>query len=339
MEEKLSVRAEGYQKDLLRGFGAGGGGQGEGTEGGGSGEIELSLGLSLGGRFGVEPKEKRLVRSSSISTLPVERDLAMVPPLARTCSLQAEAQEELRKRKELQSLKRLEAKRRRSEKLSSKSRIADRKGDIFDEETAGSRNRVAPHGLPLWIAGAGRAAAQPTEAPRRFGLVSQGSIGSQGSSCSSVSDVESQPKQGSRNSPRVGSPMTAALLSPEQGSHKAVSDHTTAAAVGKHVAGVTGEEGQSRKATEGALDDRVREKAGRNMVERMPCVSTRGDGPNGRRIEGFLYKYRKGEEVKIVCVCHGSFFTPAEFVKHAGGGEVAHPLRHIVVDTLPSAFL
>ncbi|XP_064981128.1 ninja-family protein AFP3-like [Musa acuminata AAA Group] len=339
MEEKLSVRAEGYQKDLLRGFGAGGGGQGEGTEGGGSGEIELSLGLSLGGRFGVEPKEKRLVRSSSISTLPVERDLAMVPPLARTCSLQAEAQEELRKRKELQSLKRLEAKRRRSEKLSSKSRIANRKGDIFDEETAGSRNRVAPHGLPLWIAGAGRAAAQATEAPRRFGLVSQGSIGSQGSSCSSVSDVESQPKQGSRNSPRVGSPMTAALLSPEQGSHKAVSDHTTAAAVGKHVAGVTGEEGQSRKATEGALDDRVREKAGRNMVERMPCVSTRGDGPNGRRIEGFLYKYRKGEEVKIVCVCHGSFFTPAEFVKHAGGGEVAHPLRHIVVDTLPSAFL
>ncbi|THU46774.1 hypothetical protein C4D60_Mb09t08430 [Musa balbisiana] len=338
MEEKLSVRAEGYQNDFLRRFGAGGGGQGEGTEGGGSGEIELSLGLSLGGRFGVEPKEKRLVRSSSISTLPVERDLAMVPPLARTCSLQAEAQEEHRKRKELQSLKRLEAKRRRSEKLSSKSRIADRKGDIFDEETARSRNRVAPHGLPAWIAGAGRAAAQPTEAPRRFGLVSQGSIGSQGSSCSSVSDVESQPKQGSRNSPRVGSPTTA-MLSPQQGSYKAVSDHTTAAAVGKHVAGFTGEEGQSRKATEGALDDRVREKAGRNMVERMPCVSARGDGPNGRRIEGFLYKYRKGEEVKIVCVCHGSFFTPAEFVKHAGGGEVAHPLRHIVVDTLPSAFL
>lgn len=202
MEEKLSVRAEGYQKDFLRRFGAGGGGQGEGTEGGGSGEIELSLGLSLGGRFGVEPKEKRLVRSSSISTLPVERDLAMVPPLARTCSLQAEAQEELRKRKELQSLKRLEAKRRRSEKLSSKSRIADRKGDIFDEETAGSRNRVAPHGLPLWIAGAGRAAAQTTEAPRRFGLVSQGSIGSQGSSCSSVSDVESQPKQGEKSRPQ-----------------------------------------------------------------------------------------------------------------------------------------
>lgn len=67
----------------------------------------------------------------------------------------------------------------------------------------------------------------------------------------------------------------------------------------------------------------------------MPCVSTKGDGPNGRRIEGFLYRYRKDEEVRIVCVCHGSFLTPAEFVKHAGGGDVAHPLRHIVVNPFP----
>ncbi|CAL9758602.1 unnamed protein product [Musa acuminata subsp. burmannicoides] len=76
-------------------------------------------------------------------------------------------------------------------------------------------------------------------------------------------------------------------------------------------------------------------------VERdmMPCVSATGDGPNGTRIEGFLYKYRKGEDVSIVCVCHGRFFTPAEFVKHAGGGDVAHPLRHIVVNPFPSAFL
>ncbi|KAM0937892.1 putative Ninja family, Jas TPL-binding domain-containing protein [Dioscorea sansibarensis] len=76
----------------------------------------------------------------------------------------------------------------------------------------------------------------------------------------------------------------------------------------------------------------------RSMMEDMPCVSTRGDGPNGRRVEGFLYKYRKGEEMRIVCVCHGSFLTPAEFVKHAGGGDVAHPLRHIVVNPSPSAF-
>ena len=70
----------------------------------------------------------------------------------------------------------------------------------------------------------------------------------------------------------------------------------------------------------------------RNILEDMPCVSTTGDGPNGKRIEGLLYRYRKGEEVRIVCVCHGSFLSPAEFVKHAGGGDVAHPLKHIVVN-------
>ncbi|KAL6867601.1 hypothetical protein ACP4OV_015625 [Aristida adscensionis] len=71
--------------------------------------------------------------------------------------------------------------------------------------------------------------------------------------------------------------------------------------------------------------------AERIMMQEMPCVSTKGL-PNGNRVEGFLYKYRKGEEVRIVCVCHGSFWTPAEFVKHAGGGDVANPLRHIVVN-------
>ncbi|VVB04443.1 unnamed protein product [Arabis nemorensis] len=75
----------------------------------------------------------------------------------------------------------------------------------------------------------------------------------------------------------------------------------------------------------------------RNIIEDMPCVSTTGDGPNGKKIDGFLYRYRKGEEVRIVCVCHGSFLSPAEFVKHAGGGDVAHPLKHIVVN--PSPFL
>ncbi|XVF16759.1 hypothetical protein REPUB_Repub10bG0059900 [Reevesia pubescens] len=70
----------------------------------------------------------------------------------------------------------------------------------------------------------------------------------------------------------------------------------------------------------------------RNILEDMPCVSTIGVAPNGNRIEGFLYRYTKCEEVRIVCVCHGSFLSPAEFVKHAGGGDVAHPLKHIVVN-------
>ncbi|KAK8953695.1 Ninja-family protein 1 [Platanthera guangdongensis] len=73
---------------------------------------------------------------------------------------------------------------------------------------------------------------------------------------------------------------------------------------------------------------------GRNLIDEMPCVSVRGC----RRIEGFLYKYRRGEEAGIVCVCHGNFFTPAEFVKHAGGGDVDNPLKHIVVNPSPSVY-
>lgn len=66
------------------------------------------------------------------------------------------------------------------------------------------------------------------------------------------------------------------------------------------------------------------------ILRGMPSVSATGDGPDGKRIEGFLYKYRSGH-VCIVCVCHGSFLTPAEFVKHAGGKEVANPMKHITV--------
>lgn len=94
----------------------------------------------------------------------------------------------------------------------------------------------------------------------------------------------------------------------------------------------------SKKMTAASINGRSARDIERTMMEEMPCVTTKGDGPNGRRIEGFLYRYRKGEEVRIVCVCHGSFLTPAEFVRHAGGGDVAHPLRHIVVNPSPAAF-
>lgn len=84
-----------------------------------------------------------------------------------------------------------------------------------------------------------------------------------------------------------------------------------------------------------AVDNAEATEIMRNMLVDMPCVSTRGFGPNGKRVEGFLYRYRKGEQVRIVCVCHGSFLSPAEFVKHAGGGDVSHPLKHIVVSPSP----
>ncbi|KAL7101032.1 hypothetical protein ACP275_08G031400 [Erythranthe tilingii] len=66
----------------------------------------------------------------------------------------------------------------------------------------------------------------------------------------------------------------------------------------------------------------------------MPYVTTKEAGANGKKIEGFLYKYRKGG-VKIVCVCHGLFLTPAQFLNHGGFLNVDHPLKHIVVNPFP----
>ncbi|OEL28111.1 Ninja-family protein 1 [Dichanthelium oligosanthes] len=74
----------------------------------------------------------------------------------------------------------------------------------------------------------------------------------------------------------------------------------------------------------------------RTIMRDMPSVFTQGL-PNGNRVEGVLYRYGNGEAVRIVCICHGSFHTPAEFVEHAGGGNVANPLRHIVVSALENA--
>ncbi|RWW17819.1 hypothetical protein GW17_00018232 [Ensete ventricosum] len=193
MEEELSAPAPGCQKDFLRRFGAGGGEQGEKRTpwgDGGSGETELSLGLSLGGRVGLEPKEKRLVRPSSFSKFPTERDLSVHPPLARTCSLQAEAEVEHRRSKEVQGLKRLEAKRPRSEKPSSKAGTLGRKNNIFDKEFSRLRNGVVLHRPPAWADTAGRVVAS-----KRFRLASPVSIGSEGSSCSSLYDIDSQPNQ------------------------------------------------------------------------------------------------------------------------------------------------
>lgn len=71
-------------------------------------------------------------------------------------------------------------------------------------------------------------------------------------------------------------------------------------------------------------------------LPQMPYVSTKGNGPNGKTVNGFLYRYSKCDEVSIVCVCHGSTFSPAEFVQHAGGTDITNPLRHITVNS--SAF-
>ncbi|KAM0937891.1 putative ethylene-responsive binding factor-associated repression, Ninja family [Dioscorea sansibarensis] len=189
--ERASSRSHGYSRDLLQRFGSGACFE-EPPEAarGDSDEIELSLGLSLGGCLGVEVKEKKLVRSSSVASVsmfPREQEFMVVRPIERACSLPTEAEEEQRKRKEMQSLKRLEAKRKRLERRSSRSvAVAGRlrSGEGFDEdvekleaELGGAVNALVP--------------------ARLFGPISQGSIGSQGSSSSGVSDFEARTLQGS----------------------------------------------------------------------------------------------------------------------------------------------
>ncbi|URD74064.1 ninja-family protein [Musa troglodytarum] len=307
-------------RDFLRSFAGNGYGDSplEATEGD-SDEIELSLGLSLGGCFGVDPKGKKLVRSSSIAsfssltTEPEFRATHAAAALTRTSSLPVAVEEERQKRKEVQSLRRLEAKRKRLERRNSIRSGAAKPGEkpnvdvnggkesppaaaeqmAVDNGHLGSlggvRNGFPPPGLPT----APAAWKRPADVAGCFPPISQGSIGSQGSCSTGACGVDGRPPQETENSVRGGEEQV--------------------------VAGRAGGEKELE----------------RRMMEKMPFVSTKGDGPNGRRIEGFLYKYGTGEEVRIVCVCHGSFLTPAEFVKHAGGGDVANPLRHIVVNSYP----
>ncbi|KAK8958970.1 Ninja-family protein AFP3 [Platanthera guangdongensis] len=79
--------------------------------------------------------------------------------------------------------------------------------------------------------------------------------------------------------------------------------------------------------------------SGRIATEEMSLVSTRGPGwPKWAQDTRFPLQVWVGE-VRIVCVCHGSFLMPAEFVKHGGGGDVAHPLKHIIVNPSSPPFL
>jgi hypothetical protein len=158
-------------------------------------EIELNLGLSLGGRFGVDKTSEKLTRSSSIAgSIPLLRDhdALSTPPvsypfLIRTSSLPTETEEEWRKRKENQSLRRMEAKRRRSEKQK------NLRGELNLEEVKLNKGN--------WV---------PTWANKQSGVVnrssnlegqqqqqgSRGSVESLGGSSSGLSEMESKPVQG-----------------------------------------------------------------------------------------------------------------------------------------------
>ncbi|XP_062009784.1 ninja-family protein AFP3-like [Rosa rugosa] len=301
-----------------------------------SDDVELSLGLSLNGRFGMDPRAKaglQLKRSSSVSDFspaartPVREEEATtsrVPrpcmvPLMRTCSLPTETEDEWRKRKELQSLRRMEAKRKRSEKQQrsySKQLHRDRSRENFDED----RRVEAING--------GGCPPLPPLPPAE----SQGTIGSLGSGSSGVTESDGQAVQVVHKCTEARSDTNIESLPKSEKEPLVTPQMNSTVENSGLLNGGVPMENHCNKSTSPAKGTK---EIVRNVLENMPCVSTRGDGPDGKRIEGFLYRYKKGEEVRIVCVCHGSFLTPAEFVKHAGGGDVQHPLKHIVVSPTP----
>ncbi|KAJ8440879.1 hypothetical protein Cgig2_022735 [Carnegiea gigantea] len=342
---------------------------GEGDEDEDDDGLNLGLGLSLGGKFGVDKSHKGLKRSSSIiGTMPLIREddkVAPPPPagvhtLIRTASLPSETEEEWRKRKEMQTLRRMEAKRRRSEKQ----RVLKEGGGGEEKgiETVSFRGRLEREQQNLGITNkfGGSSMGNPfgsssskVEVKRRrttFGSLqgflmaqaqaqaqqgcSQGSGELQGGSSSGASELDSRIHQGSSNSGDARSP--ASIHSAQE-----LGSQDTMGFPGPKIESTgrsAGPEADSSAKQRESTEIKRREAGGGGGMEDMPCVFTIGDGPHGRKVEGILYRYGKGEEVRIMCVCHGSFFSPAEFVKHAGGRDVEHPLRHIVVSPSPSAF-
>ncbi|XP_062210349.1 ninja-family protein 1-like [Phragmites australis] len=254
-------------------------------------------------------------------------------PLLRTTSLPAGIDDECRKRKAAQSLKRLELKKKRIERRNSLTCNTSKEaaGQILEEMNANteklesfdevvmrnkqnhSNDQHLMNGLPLMHQVTFTSKDRSLSAMRK--KLNSAFKGTTGTEDHSPSAAVAHPGEGA-NGATAASPPFPSLVA-------------RAAALGS-----MGD--QQRISGRVAARAKSMGDAERIMMQEMPCVCTKGL-PNGNRVEGFLYKYRKGEEVRIVCVCHGSFLTPAEFVKHAGGGEVANPLRHIIVN--PQSFV
>lgn len=286
-------------------------------------DFELSLGLSMNGRFGFDPNTKKIKRTTSIpeSMIPVTIGGGSSSggsgggsggggsggSLMRTCSLPVENEEEWRKRKELQSQRRMEARKKRYEKQRNSRAMRERsfggEGGVGSEGGSGNSNNNL---VEVYVGGVGGES-----------LIRTSSL---------TTRVGGLGLNGEKELDQVVPP------SPQGGGGGSIgSSSGTSESEGQQLG-----QGATPMDTENSnkvAKPQNKTKDFKNLFEDMPSVTTKGEGPNGKKIEGFLYKYGKGEEVRILCVCHGSFLTPAEFVKHAGGGDVTNPLKHIVVNS------
>jgi len=283
-------------RDFLRVFGAGEGAGPPGDAGAGQpDDDELSLGLSLGGRFGTDAKRPRLARSSSIASVCSVSSLHADPSPAAPLPLLRTTS--------LPTETEEERWRRRA--MQSRRRLEARRKRVERRNSMGSVS-VAP---------ADAVSGRRSNASQGSNSASTTEQGIGGSMFNQSADAKSPSTSDNRNQND--------MLPPTKAAEKPLNGTAT--------------EQQPRLRTLGSLTTRTGSTSDirKLMMEDMPMVSSKVEGPNARRIDGFLYRYKKGEDVRIVCVCHGSFLTPAEFVKHAGGGDVPNPLRHIVVNPAP----
>ncbi|KAF4385049.1 ninja-family protein AFP3 [Cannabis sativa] len=286
-------------------------------------EPDLNLGLSLNGLYARSSKEKNLIRSSSSvagflaqDRVPVDSTIRRQEnsflSLSRSCSLPAETNETAIKLRDLQTMRRMAAKKRLVEKQRNCR-------DALDED----KPPLAPTPAPDMAAWAAASAAKSAALSR------------------AISKIKTEGYVSSNYRQLEGHEFLSAARDNTE-SHSPLEQRS-----GVKPPMVVSSEEATRDRSGQSSDDEPKEnplkklkvsngiKAMDNWMDvmnNMPSVTTTGDGPNGRRIEGFLYKYTKGQ-VSIVCVCHGSFLSPAEFVRHAGGKEVTNPMKHIHVCT------
>ncbi|KAJ4831839.1 hypothetical protein Tsubulata_017502 [Turnera subulata] len=286
---------------------------------------DLNLGLSLGGIYSENSRERLLNRSSSQNDLLTLNRTATVeldpqPPksflsLARSSSLPTEAEKEQR-RMVLRELVR-----RRFEAAQT---IAEQMGAFGVIEKENSPPPEPMPSSPSKVAAWAAASASKSPAFRRAILRIQAHTALHGNgNFEGLGDLAAEKD--------VGSSQTLANFR---------------GVVPKVNCWGTGTGGTVVKPAESILESPNKKAkvsggwSGNNAMDsmkHMPTVATTGGIPNGRRIEGILYKCTNAQ-ICIVCVCHGNFLSPEEFVRHAGGKDVTNPMRNITICTAPFSF-
>ncbi|XP_075660765.1 ninja-family protein AFP3-like [Castanea sativa] len=286
-------------------------------------QLDLSLRLSLGGVYTENFKEKPITRSASSDTGVIAKKISagesnsslpgIFLSLTRSCSLPVDNEQGQVKFNEYQAKKRMEAQKRLVEK--------QRRNRASPEEEKTPAEAPLPQSpaseMTSWAVAS--AAKSPALCRAIVKIKTEGYV-------SGKRKLEAH--EGLEGvTAEKGATSSQSLPNPKDNEP---ADIPGAITDGKSIKlGETKLENQPKKikVSNGRFQDN-----GMDVMKQMPSVTTTGDGPNGKRIEGFLYRYTKGQ-VSIVCVCHGSFLSPAEFVKHAGGKDVENPMKHINVCT------